>query len=292
MKADFDLKIFQDIEQNDAWRFKFLTFVVWMKKHNSFPNKKDSPLLYFWMQSQKIHLKRKVYQDNKLKLLKQIGLTPPDPLRVINVNNKIWYGMFREYHLWSSSKTTFPHLKETNPKLYHWIRNTKRYFYGQKGINDVKRNLMERVGWSMDDYDPYNFDRWFNELLDYKGRYGTTHVPQNLNSKYYKLSRWVNAMRMSYARETLDKKHIARLNWIGFIWDMEVHKFQIRVNKLKQYHAIHGTFDVRGNDDRKLANWVACIRCRPLTEKKFIVLLNDIDFTWKWTRKTEKQMNY
>lgn len=280
-------QFFDAIPNDDPWKVKFLELRAWIKEHERMPTRKyPGPVLWFY-QNNRALMKWGKLDDNKDRLLRALGITPPDQFARQNRWNKLWYDMFFRYMWWREySEVSYMELEKIDSTLYHWIRNTRRFYTSKKQINAVKIALLDKVEFGKS-RPKYSFDTQVECLLLYKERFGTTHVRQS-RGPYYGLSRWVNTIRTMRKRGQLPQEQIDKLDAIDFIWDMEVWKFQQYVNKLAKYFNKHGHFNVSSNTDPELSAWVASQRCRPPALSKHRRLLNAIGFQWKAPKEKSK----
>ena len=93
---------------------------------------------------------------------------------------------------------------------------------------------LEEIGfeWSISDKVPW--DTRYEELKQYKEKYGTCRVPQVKNNPYKRLANWVTTQRQGYSqfmkakgagepatnRKGMTEERIALLEKIGFEWSV------------------------------------------------------------------------
>ena len=138
-----------------------------------------------------------------------------------------------------------------------------------------------------------NDERWqirFNELKEYKEKYGDTLVPNRYDVNP-QLGRWVDNQRVKYKRNQLSDERIHRLNELGFVWDANEAFWEEMFAELKEYKAKYGDTLVPTiyEDNPKLGRWVSNHRKHYkykqsgkdswLTDER-IARLNRVGFVW------------
>jgi hypothetical protein len=130
-------------------------------------------------------------------------------------------------------------------------------------------------------------ERWeirFNELKEYKEKYGDTLVPYRYTINP-QLGRWVRSQRTQYKSNQLPDERIHRLNEISFVWDTLEVAWEEMYIELKKYKNNYGDALVpqRYKDNLKLGRWVVKQRTQykrnELSDER-IHHLNEIGFVW------------
>ena len=300
MSLQYDEELFRKVKSYHNWKRRFLEFIAYVKRYRRYPTKATAPMeLYRWYQRQKVSLKENRLTEDHRALLRQIGIKPTDMFRQRQDFNKQWYIMFDRYRKWSKHRedTKIEPLRKSDKKLYHWAKQNRLLYKGKSlkyknGLNQVKMNLLDRIGFYPGE-SLVPFKLRYHELWMYKRRYGTTHVSwAHTTGAYNQLGRWVNSMRCSRRKGTLEQHKIAALDELGFIWDMETYKFQQIVDRLKAFYDEFGHFDVPRKYNHQLSLWVANIRSRGIKGEERKRILDEIGFEWRnktargWDRKT------
>jgi len=128
------------------------------------------------------------------------------------------------------------------------------------------------------------FETHFNELLEFKRRFGHCDVPQHW-SENRALGNWVIKQRVN--REFLDPLRYQMLKEAGFKFDYYEYLWNKKYEELKEYHQRTGHCNVtkRPGENNSLAGWVGKQRrdykelSKNLTLDK-IVKLNTLGFNW------------
>ena len=153
------------------------------------------------------------------------------------------------------------------------------------------------LGLSRDDG---NWCRGMQEFAAFKAMYGTALVPREYEVADFKLGRWVSSWR--HRRDELSKEKIKQLDDMGFVWDVEEHKWQQGIRKLEEYRSEHGDLLVPrshvASDGFPLGIWVSNRRHgRDGRSKEKIKQLDDMEFVWdvmehKWQQGIRKLEEY
>jgi hypothetical protein len=117
---------------------------------------------------------------------------------------------------------------------------------------------------------PYQAEQWdlkFDELLEFKQRYGHCGVPHTYQENRA-LARWVKRQRYQYKLKqdgkvsTMTDCRIKTLERIGFVWDAHSEAWQERLHDLMMYRADHEDCNVPTHfaPNKQLATWVKCQR--------------------------------
>jgi hypothetical protein len=117
---------------------------------------------------------------------------------------------------------------------------------------------------------PYQAEQWdlkFDELLEFKQRYGHCGVPHTYQENRA-LARWVKRQRYQYKLKqdgkvsTMTDCRIKTLERIGFVWDAHSEAWEERLHDLMMYRAEHEDCNVPTHfaPNKQLATWVKCQR--------------------------------
>lgn len=147
--------------------------------------------------------------------------------------------------------------------LADWVCD-QRVAY-RKGVLDPEQ---QRLLTDLDfDWDPIG-NRWnevFTQLVAYKEKHGTTHVPAS-SREYAQLARWVkNQRRDKKLGRPISAERVKRLDEIGFIWSfVEQTDWEDMFELLLQFKAHHGHCNVpqKFSENRKFGRWVNTQRLR------------------------------
>ncbi len=154
------------------------------------------------------------------------------------------------------------------PKVKH-IRN------GETVLSQEQKDVLTEMGfvWKARQRD-YNFDDFYQKLLEFKAEHGHLLIPQSC-----RLGRQVGSVRRGIIKTTDEQK--AMLNKIGFVWNARSINFDELYKELKKYKKEHGDLMVPQKGSA-LGQKVAHIRSgviklSPEQEKK----IDKLGFIWK-----------
>ena len=218
---------------------------------------------------------------------------------------RIWYERLQQLREFKDEHghTNVPELYEPNPQLGHWVFNQRKEYSkrlnSEEALQDAASSItterieaLNEIGfvWSMRKK-PARVVGWserYQELLDYKEKYGDCDVPQTYNENLG-LARWVNKMRNQYKRKSrsLKPEYIDALDSIGFSWSMYDKLWEGRYLQLKQFYSENGHTNITSSS--QLGSWAKKQqqemkkliggRKSALTDAR-IAKLNEIGFRW------------
>lgn len=113
------------------------------------------------------------------------------------------------------------------------------------------------------DYQNEQWNRAFDELLEYRKAHGNCQVPHGYKPNR-PLSRWVKRQRYQYKLmkegkpSTMTEERIRRLESVGFVWDSHNTIWERRIADLEEFRRHHGhvTVPTSYKQNTKLATWV------------------------------------
>jgi hypothetical protein len=139
-----------------------------------------------------------------------------------------------------------------------------------------------------------SWDTRFEQLEEYKKAKGDCNVSQN-DSEQIELGRWIAAQRQSKKRALLSDERVAKMDSIGFVWNIrKVHPrlfslkqvdWNVRFRQLLAYNLAVGDCDIPQNflPNPQLGRWVQTQRLanknKTLTKERW-EKLNSIGFDW------------
>jgi hypothetical protein len=170
-----------------------------------------------------------------------------------------------------------------NPQLGTWVHG-QRVLFKNKSLPESCIAKLNKIGFTLE----VNNDAWmtrYKELIEYKRDFGDCCVNRRDNS-YPQLGRWVCRQRELFKSKSLPGSRIAKLNDIGFTWEMNEDRWMKRYNELNEYKHEFGDCCVpeRYKANQQLATWVGEQRKsfkNNSLPKSRITKLNQIGFTWK-----------
>lgn len=237
---------------------------------------KDDKQLVTWIATQRLSHQRSTLSRVKIQKLEAIGFEW-DPYQSDWERNLDKLRQFTSKHGHSRvpKKTLYA-------KLASWA--TTQRMYHSKGILTPERIAsLEALDF---EWDPKTTDwkRSFDELKNFKERFGHTRVPQS-TSDFSKLATWVRTQRRFYLTNRISQNRINALESIGFDWDPFAYDWEIHFDELKEFQRENGHCIVPRsyNAGHKLGRWVGKQRMnfanKTLSQDR-IDRLNALGFVW------------
>jgi ribosomal protein L24E len=107
---------------------------------------------------------------------------------------------------------------KTNPKLGGWVK-TQRHYFKKNILSEDRIAKLNNIwfAWEMDWEAAWMIH--YNELVEYKRENGDCNVSVGyiINPQ---LANWVKTQRAYFKKNILPEDHIAKLNQIGFTWNL------------------------------------------------------------------------
>jgi len=127
----------------------------------------------------------------------------------------------------------------------------------------------------------------YNELVEYKKRFGHCRVPKKWEENP-QLGSWVSHLRERKKAGKLDEEQVAELDRLNFTWNFQTQwemTWEERFEQLKNFKEIHGSCAVSKNDPahKTLYQWIHDVRGnrrRGRLAGDRIKRLNEIGFIW------------
>ena len=169
-----------------------------------------------------------------------------------------------------------------NNTLSVWVA-WQRLLYSSGKISKERIARLEELGF---EWDPQiaSWNRFFDELVAYKDKYGDCRVPRGYTTNN-ELSVWVMSQRQRYSKAKISKDRILNLEALGFEWDPTSGDWHRMFDELVAYKRINGDCNVpRGYCiSNSLSIWVMKMRTYYSKSKLApdrIEKLNNIGFEW------------
>lgn len=147
------------------------------------------------------------------------------------------------------------------PKLGAFV-NVMRTQKSKGKLAEERIQKLESIGFKWAVSDVKNAEIWevrFNELLEYKARFGDCDVPNHWEENP-QLGHWVNHQRGYKRRHEIPQDRQSRLDGIGFNWSpgKKLTDWDVRFQELVTYHKQFGSFKVPAGwpENPALAAWV------------------------------------
>jgi superfamily II DNA or RNA helicase len=286
------------------WELRFLEIKDYIEKNgNSTISKKNTDYseLYHWVGNLRKSYYEGKLESSKIKRLNEIGFDwKGENRREITDLDEIWKESYRklEKYFEENNNSDVPARYALDKSLGTWCVS-QRVKYDEEKLSDWQIELLEKLNFK---WDPKNvFDKRYNELIEYKKKFGNVKVPTQGSKEYKDLGRWVNRLRVIYKSGGLDEQGNVRssgfghikahqlklLNDIGFLWNAVKGDWYDRFAELKEYFDKNGHSNVKQAEDFSLYQW--CYKQKKnkesLTSDK-IEKLNSIEFNYEFQTQT------
>jgi len=190
-----------------------------------------------------------------------------------------------------------PYNWHDNPQLGSWVvvqRTNKR-----TGVLSEERIIrLNTIEFVWDAFDAY-WEEQYTALLKFKEEHGDCDVPTRWDENR-QLATWTDGQRQARKKRILEAARIARLDAIGFIWDLHEQYWDKMFSELLKFKQANGNCAVpdKWNKNRPLSTWVGNQRKKKaqLTEEQ-VMRLDEIGFLWApkdtfWNEMFEKLVAY
>jgi len=198
-----------------VWEQRFAELVAYKAQDGDchVPNKyPENPALGVWVNNQRGRKRAGTLSQERIKRLDALGCVW-DPFDVV------WEQRFAELVAYKTQHgdCRVPAKYPENSALGVWV-NTQRAQKRAGTLSKERSDRLDALGfvWEPQDAD---WEERFAELVAYKTQHGDCHVPRKYPENPA-LGVWVNNQRAAKRAGTLSKKRIARLNALGFVWDL------------------------------------------------------------------------
>ncbi len=143
-----------------------------------------------------------------------------------------------------------------NPVLAKWVKGLRAA--QRRGDMDAERaRRLDSIGFNWDRGGESRWDEMFGELADFQRVHGHCRI-STLSDDNRALGVWVHTQRTLGKQGRLDPERVARLDAIGFTWDLLREQWDAMFVALQDFRRETGHCDVpqRWLRNRKLGNWV------------------------------------
>lgn len=265
---------------DQRWERKFRLLSEFRERHghcNVPPHEKSYGGLLKWMAVQRTARKDGVLREDHFRRLGDLGLDWS--VAAVEEESKEmaaqrWEARFAEL---LSFKERFGHCDvsshwEENPLLANWV-TCQRQRKKRRSLDAEYARRLEEAGFHWVAWRRLFDRKWerrFEELVDYKNRFGNCNVPSKW-SENRPLGSWVHIQRRDRENGQLFKDRIQRLDEIGFEWKRDDRSSYSLADhwkdcyaKLVKFKLQHGHCEVpaMGKRGERLAKWVSLQRKR------------------------------
>jgi len=243
--------------------------------------KRENPhkQLATWVQTQRIRYKQGALSNEHFNKLESLDFVW-DPV------TDFWEENFEELKKFKEENGHCRVLKlkvrYQNPylQLATWSQ-TQRTLYLKKTLSIERISRLEELGFEWDPTDA-EWENNFKKLEGFYAKYGHCRVPYQFKDDP-RLGNWVVGLRSR--KDQLTNERIARLEKIGFQWDLRADKWEVNFGKIKAFKSLFGhcRVPITYSEDPKLHVWVRSQRryfLKGSLSTERIARLEAIGFEW------------
>ena len=167
-------------------------------------------------------------------------------------------------------------------KLGQWVANIRPRI---DRLTPENRARLDELGFI---WKPKEFmwEQGFQHLVAYKEEHGDVLVPISYETPSgFKLGRWIDSVRHS---RVLGEDRIKRINELGFVWNVNEHRWEQGFQHFVAYKEEHGDLpvpnDYKTKSGYKLGQWVNSQRSnakKGQLSSQRIKRLNELKFVWR-----------
>lgn len=233
-----------------SWDIMYEQIYDFYKKngHTMIPrDDEELAVLYRWASKQRVLNNKGLLSSEQIDKLSDISF-------VWNVQLEKWMANYNKlvefYEIYGGTKIPYAYDKNLNA----WCA-TQRHNKNKLSTNQIE--LLDELGFQWNVLEE-EFEEKIKELKEYKLKYGDVNVPRRY-SENQKLSNWVHRMRTLYDEGSIPSERITILEELGFIWNVELHRWNLRFGELSDYYLETKDYMHRGiiSKNKSLKDWIA-----------------------------------
>jgi hypothetical protein len=286
--------------QDVAWELRFEELKAYRRQHGhcQVPSRsKRHPSLGYWVNYQRVLHRSGRLNAARKRRLEKIGFDWVSRGRSVAFRDSTYWDRMWERMLDRLARfhRRFGHCRVPvvwagTSSLSEWVKR-QRHLKQQGVLSQDRWRRLKTLGldWKKDGSLDPRWERSFLSLREFRRRFGHCRVPSewadNVN-----LSRWVVKMRRLNRAGRLSGEKLARLNEVGFVWDVTGEReagqdavWSKRLAKLHAFHQQHGHWRVPTDqrrfhslrvwmDNQRISyhsGWLSAERIRRLEKVKF-----------------------
>jgi hypothetical protein len=149
-----------------------------------------------------------------------------------------------------------PYGSPDNPALAKWVKGV-RAAQKRGDLDEERVRRLDAIDFAWDRGGDSRWDEMYDELAGFRQFHGHCRI-STLSDEHRALGVWVHTQRTLRKQGRLDAERIARLDALGFTWDLLREQWDGLFAALEEYRRETGHCNVpqRWADNRKLGNWV------------------------------------
>ena len=211
------------MSDKELWEFRFQQLLDYRKEHgdcNVPTQNEENPQLGSWVGTQRAFRKNGRLSQIRQRRLDDIGFDWKANRNKLKHTD--WNLRYEQLCAFCDEfgHCNVPRQYDPNPQLGLWV-GTQRAFKKQNRLTADREQQLNAVGFLWGPQNGHEKPKWtlrFEELLEYKEKYGHCNVPQRF-SPNPQLGHWVMRQRNSYSKKMLSNERKAKLDSIGFVWN-------------------------------------------------------------------------
>ena len=173
--------------------------------------------LYHWVNDQVKLLRRNRINPERIKLLREVGITAIYSTDKIFLRMCTYLRQFRDARGHCIVPRRFR--CDDGTRLGSWVQNQRRLY--QKGeLTEARMRALTDIGFCPHNYHDVRFYHWLELLRVYLQENGHIRVSQSFCAAHgERLGKFINAMRVKYRCGELSPRRIALLEDLGMVWE-------------------------------------------------------------------------
>jgi hypothetical protein len=121
--------------------------------------------------------------------------------------------------------------------LADWVRRQRKKYNGVKGKGEIKESrvkLLNDIGftWRAHGHEIVPWEDRLQQLIEYKQEHRNMLVPRSYDPNP-PLGHWVQSMRQQYKNGKLSQERMAKLDQVGFTWEVGTNMWKLRLEQNK-----------------------------------------------------------
>ncbi|WP_146447634.1 helicase associated domain-containing protein [Bythopirellula polymerisocia] len=262
------------------WESMFLELQKYKAKHGhcNVPSQwSGRSNLGLWVRGLRHAYKKDLLSKERISRLEKLGF-------LWNPLAAKWEEMFVELRKYKSKhgNCNVPNKFEGNPRLGEWV-STQRAEYQKDNLSKGRISRLNSLGFAWDSHEAA-WEEMFQALKKYKAKHGDCLVPWRWSDNE-KLAGWVASQRRALKQGRLSKDRIAKLDSIGFVWEIKPTPWEEMFQALCDYKAKHGDtlVPLEWKENPQLALWIRTQRksySKGQLSKSRLQRLEKIGFVW------------
>ncbi|CAB9511620.1 helicase [Seminavis robusta] len=164
------------------------------------------------------------------------------------------FGKLEEYKT-RHGDTLVPQNYPESKELGVWV-NTQRMKMKNALLRSDRKAKLDELGFVWDPLE-HTWEAQYDALVKYKENHGNSLVPREYPENK-ELGTWVDTQRQKQKNDTLRSDRKAKLDELGFVWDVQENFWDAQYDAIVEYKEAHGDTIVPTDypENRKLGSWV------------------------------------